>query len=579
MGLRNNLMHNFTRYGISFTLIYFGLCLVVAVPIILDVWKILFTNAVPAGGDPADHVLFVMKILATGDPLIEYTQFPNLTNEQNIVQSYYPSFLHILVAIPTYVMKIVGIAPFTATLLSMKAFMFASYLIGIIGYALIIIRFFVDIISVDRKEQQQKFVRSMILVSLAILAFGLFMFSSSPIIKTFRDGGYGEILAMWTVLPFYIYGLMRSRWIIAGILFAVIASTHNISIILTLIITLSYVISLLISGNLRALRNMWKLAVVGSILSIPAIAYFYYPVILSMANQETGLSAASSEWTRSDIAGQIGNFLYYYGMLATLGLLFINYRKSAWLACWIVLYLVPFYFSLFFLERLAREFAIPFGLTSALFTGCIIFLFVTKIYPRIVIKIDRRFGRGISVHQVILCIVLAVTIIPSYYELFSPRFESFSHSMLLDYYSEAMSRSNNYLLNASQNSDGTVILYGINPWLKPYTFGKLSVLEVETPDMEKLLNKADSRINQDLRSILENPNSDQAYETLRKYNVKYIFLSDVLSGRWYSESQYRLIPIFAHFEEVNDQTNIQLEQQWQGDEGELLQIYSVNLGR
>ena len=95
-----------------------------SLPIIVYVWDILYSSPVPAGGDPADHALFTMKIVDSGNPLIEYTQFPTLRSEQNNIQAYYPSFLHILMAIPAYSMHLMGITLFNSVISSMTATMF-----------------------------------------------------------------------------------------------------------------------------------------------------------------------------------------------------------------------------------------------------------------------------------------------------------------------------------------------------------------------------------------------------------------------------------------------------------------------
>ncbi len=567
-------LQSFSEHGKSFFAIYLCLCFLISLPIVLYVWDILYLNPVPAGGDPADHTLYTMKIMDTGNPLIEYTQFPSTSNGHNKVQAYYPSFLHVLTSIPAYILHLAGLTAFDSVVSSMTALMFISYMVGIIGYALVVYTFLTNVVSAH--QTSFKFVGSIILLSIALLACGIFLYSTSPILKTFRDGGYGEVLAMWTILPFYILLLFRRRWILAGILFGVIASINNISIVLTLAVSIAFVLSLLIRRDFRQFRNLWRLGVAASICSIPAILFFYYPVIIAAANQETGLSSAATLWTRADIAQQIGSELYYYGIVASIGLLFINYRKSSWLICWIILYLLPFHFNIFFLERLAREFSIPFGLVSATFTAAILFIVVTKFYPGIASKMGQSVNR-VQIQQAIICITVTIIIVPLYYNISAPRFEIFGQSSILAYYSDALSESNTFLLNSNHNKNETVVLFGVNPWLKPYTFGNLSVFEVETPDVEKSLSKTDGGINKELRSIIENPNSDEAEEAILKYKVKYLYLSDTLAGRWYPESQRELISVFTHFEETYDKEKMSLERQWRGGDGEILQVYSVHL--
>ena len=146
----------------------------------------------------------------------------------------------------------------------------------------------------------------------------------------------------------------------------------------------------------------------------------------------------------------------------------------------------------------------------------------------------------------------------------------------MSYYSDALSEANSFLLNSSHSENEAVVLFGVNPWLKPYSFRSLPIFEVETADVEKSLSKTDSQVNKELRSIIEDPNSSQAENALHKYRVKYIFLSDMLEGRWYSESQRRLISDFTTFEETYDRSKISLERQWRGEDGEILQVYRVH---
>ena len=240
--------------------------------------------------------------------------------------------------------------------------------------------------------------------------------------------------------------------------------------------------------------------------------------------KQTGLSGQTALWTRADIAGQIGDVLYYLGIIAIIGLLFVNYRKSSWLVCWVILYLVPFYFNIFFLERLAREFSLPFGLLLGIFIGSMTLVLATKFYPRFASKIGVSTKR-VPVLQAVICLAVTVIIVPLYYDAFAPRFEIFGSSSILSYYSGALSEANNFLLNSSHSENETVVLFGVNPWLKPYTFRSLSIFEVETADVEKSLSKTDSQVNKELRSIIEDPTSSQAENALRKYDVKYIFLS------------------------------------------------------
>lgn len=553
------------------------MCLLVATPMISKVYEILFSNSVPAGGDPADHSLFVLRILASGMPLIEYSQFPPVGFEEISLRPYYPSFLHVLIALPTMIFHLIGVPNFDSVVISMTSTIFVSYLVGVIGYGLVGLFLFKDVISKFKRIVQLNNISLVFILSL--FSFSVFMYSTGPIIKTLRDGGYGEIFAMWTLFPFYILMLIRKNLVTAGILFGLIASTHNISAILTILFSVSYFGFLITIREYGTLRKMWILCSVAFIASIPAIAFFYYPAIVSIINGESGLSSTVVGWSRADIADQLGVQLYYLGIVAIGGVLFINYRSSGWLVGWIIIYFLPFSFNLLFLERVARELSIPFGLVIGTFFSSILYLLVVKGQPWIVKRIPLSQTFSISNWQVVSCSVILVAISAGFYLVNSERIEQFGDPFQLNYYSDTVVNLNAYLMNQENPSHGSILSYGVNPWTKPFTFSKYAVYEVETEDMEKTLSKKDRMINEELRMILEDPTSSITSNILSKYNISYIVLADVLPDRWYSDSQRELTERFARFEELNDRTIIKLDHQWVGEDGAIYQVYSVVNGR
>lgn len=564
------------KVGKSYYITYLAVCIVISTPFIIKVSDLLLSNPVPAGGDPADHSLFVLTTLKSGIPLIEYSQFPSIMTDENISKAYYPSLLHTLVAAPTYLLQQLGLSAFAAVISSLTVTVFVSYLVGIVGYAFVVLLLFRALVSRFKESENTKYIL-VISLCLSLLAFGILIYSTSPILKTLRDGGYGEIFAMWTIFPYYVYMLLTKRWIISGILFGIIISTHNISMILTVMFTLSYLVSLAVYRDFKSLRRIWIFILTAGVSSVPALIYFYYPVVVALTGQETGLSSAIAEWSRQDIAEQIGPFLYVYGIISLCGVLFINYKASSWLVGWIVLIFVPFSLNLFFLERFAREFSIPFGMVTGVFSASIVFIFMTKYYPKILQMVSKRFAAVHSTRwQMITCIVLVTIILPAYYFVYSDRIESFGNSAELYYYSDAMIEANSYMLQLNNTGQGAILMFGVNPWLKPYIYDRYPVLEVETGEIEDSLSVGDRAINQELRQLIEDPQSDRIPEMLKKYNIEYIFLSDVLPDRWYPESQYTLVSKFSRFEELRDSDLIQLERQWRGNEGELLQVYSVS---
>ena len=109
---------------------------------------------------------------------------------------------------------------------------------------------------------------------LLTLAFGLFIYSTAPIVKTFRDGGYGEIFAMWCILPFYLYFMIKKNWFICGVRLAVIASTHNLAFAMTVAVTISYFVSLVVSNKFGSIKKSKVFVITFLLFSIPAIIFF-----------------------------------------------------------------------------------------------------------------------------------------------------------------------------------------------------------------------------------------------------------------------------------------------------------------
>ena len=115
-----------------YTIIYFIICLFISQPVVFGVWNFLYSSMFLLVGDPADHVFQILKIMKTGNPLISYTQFPDLnrTESSGIQYGFYPSFLHIVLGGLTFIATD-GHVSFSSVVSIMQAFMFTIYIIGI----------------------------------------------------------------------------------------------------------------------------------------------------------------------------------------------------------------------------------------------------------------------------------------------------------------------------------------------------------------------------------------------------------------------------------------------------------------
>lgn len=520
---------------------YIITCFLLSVPIIYGVWSFTYSQGVPSGGDPADHVLFVLQILETGRPLIAYSQFsdaPSLVELAGV--GYYPSLFHTLVAALTYVATL-GSTSFASALSTMQAFIFLQYLIGIGAYSLLI-KTIIDKVLKENNSKNLDFNKLFLYYGLLVLAFGLFMYSTAPIIKTFRDGGYGEIFSMWCILPFYLYFLIERRWIVSAILLAAIASTHNLSFIMGLAATLPFFAILLIDRDFNALRRSKNFLLVFLVLFLPALIFFYAPNALSATNAGVG---QAEPVPRDYVLEQVKPLLYYGGLVGSISILFLNYKKLGWLTGWGLLYF-PVFNSAVFAERFARELSLTFGLI----VGVVISIGVWKLLRRICQHFDNKEqSSGHAPYQIIqefvakrpsvIVVSLIIVLLPLSYLYFSDRFQSFSDPLFLNYYDSAIAESNIYLANQEAGqADGrtSAVLFGVNPWLKPATYDRIRILEVLPIEDEKYLSALDRGINKNLRAITEDPTSQETINIIRKYNIHYVVISDLLPGRWYPTS-------------------------------------------
>lgn len=572
------------------TILFCVACLLLSLPLIHNVWQILFFYQFPSGGDPADHAIFVLEILKTGDPLIPYTQFPGIVERslEDISKTYYPSFLHLVFSAFTKVFELFESDLPRSVISSMTSVMFVSYIIGVLGYCLLIKAITEKLMTSLKYSFLYGYLKgftsnkNIILFLLLLLTFSIFIYSTASILKTFRDGGYGEIFSMWTILPFYLMGLLTRKFVLSGILIGVIASTHNISFVMALMVTFSYFITLLAARDFKLIKQSRIFFIVGFICSLPAIVLFYLPLFLATSSESTGLAGALLTWTRADIVEQVTPILYYIGLISMCCLLLINYKATGWITGWIVIYLIPFHLNLLFLERLAREISIPLGLASGIFVSSIIFVLLnTRHFESLKVKL---FKNSVAKHYMNLAIVIAAcsVLIPTYYAVFDEKLWEDSDPLRIYYSSNAIEEANQFLTQTTvkQNPNidthnETILLYGINPWLKPLTFSKYRVLEVESEDLENGLGLADRILNRQFRSVIENPNSNESIEILNKYNVRYLYFSDILPDRWYTDEQRKIGDKFSYFATYYNGRIYNLNKQITGDQGELIEIYSV----
>lgn len=567
-----------------FTIVYIVICCLVALPILNGIYSFLYYYQVPSGGDPADHVFFIERIARTGNPLIPYLQFSDLDDEKSNGVGYYPSLLHLLLASLSYIISL-GHISFYVVLETVKGFMITQYVIGISGFALLFKTIFYEVIK-NRDSSifinRDDFAFTISCYCLLVLAFGVFVFSTSPIIKTFRDGGYGEIFSIWCIFPFYIYFLLQKRWVISASLLAIIASSHNLSFIMTLIATLAYFIKLFLSKDFPTLRKSKVFFISGLIFCIPALVLFYLPGVITSLHSGTGINSGlgvPQSLSKSDIADQVTPGLYYFGVVGLIGLTSLNYRLLGWVAAWLLLYF-PLFNSSILAIRFSREISLPFGVISGLFSALIIYEVVFVILGKRTKKVGLKnsFYRNRRVIQMLTCIIVLIIGLHLSFAYFGDRIKLYTDKDYLNYYSSAYQQANDYLASKRGQSDsgGSVLSFGVNPWVKPYLFEKFRVLEAIPKGDELTLSKNDRAINGQLLSVLDSPGSNESNQVLLHYHVAYVMVSSLIPSKWYPQSFIDQDSKISLYRPDFDSSVISLAKDFKGPTGEEIRIYFVN---
>jgi hypothetical protein len=530
----------------------------------------------PSGHDNTIHAFFINKMLETQNPLIEYTAFPDIVDQES--NRYYPSLMHILISITTYLFDFTSSLQIIAAL---KTFIVLVSVAGTIGFSLLVREILkVSFYNSHRIKMNEFGLKARIyFILLCILVFGLVIFSTSLLLKTINDGTYPEVFAMWAIFPFYMISLIRNRWITSGILLAIIGATHNLSLIMVLAVTIAYFSSLLINRKWRLLKRSTIFFLTFGILSIPSFILFYLPTIQSIAGDSAG---SVITLTQEAIRDSLGIIIYYSAISALVILPAMNYKRLSWLSIWIGIYFALMSFSPLLNARLTRESSIAFALIIGICLAYAINLFLSSNYYRKFVT-NYVFLRGQNL-RIVLVLFVIVIILPIYLNNQHERLMVESNSFITYYYSDAQHESYGYLLSSymsRHNNDSTsikdnIIIYGYSPWLKNLLYDYYNAYEALPNDYGEQASSGDKAVNDKLLEIVQNPASQSTACTLKNLDIKYLYIADNLFERFYTLPQ-----LAVFYEELNmlrfsSSPFMQLEKDFHGDRGELVQIYSVN---
>jgi len=463
-----------------------------------QVYNLLFHPSLLPGSDPANHALYILRIIRLKSVLIPSSQF--LINDYSF--GYYPPFLHIFFS---------GLHLLTQTSIIdlMRFFMFFIFLFGEVNYMFL-----------SKKLANKNSIRGLLIYS--ILAF-----NTAPIIKTLRDGCYGEIFAMWFLFPLFISSLLSRRSLWSILIFVVIVWSNNLSTIMVGALLLSFILSHMINREWQNLRFILKVIIAVIILAAPALYYFYLPKIINTLQFGEGSQRILAF---SEYSIHLTELTLYTGLISLLVTMLL-YRRFRWLPLWFGLYILLANLS-FSSSRVVREMTVPLSLSIGVFLCNFVKTFMNKIAINAT-SIKRSIEDFLLKSKKVQIGLLALLVI-----IFANNgialIASEAEPVILDYGTSLKVDAYQWLHNKSMaNGKGVIIIKNLDPWAKVYVNSK--VYEIYPPSISEWLSLTDRSINNELAYSLLNPFNSNAIEMFCKYDISYIILSTPLQGRWYPD--------------------------------------------
>lgn len=488
--MRNRVMSNIAwRPDIRFLLSVMGFMAVSVVPI-WYICNLLFHSSALIGADPANHVAWIRQIVESKDLLIPLSQF----YFDDPGTAYYPPLLHMIVAGLHFITRL-------EILDALKLFMLLVFILGQLSYALLSI-----------KLANKNIVKG-------IFIYFTLSFSMALLLKTMRDGSYGEIFAFWFLLPVFVHCLLGRRVIWSALLLGAILATNIPATFGTAALVLAFLLHYAAGREWDKVKFIAKVVIIAMALASPVLYYVYF------LTAKYTLQGGLEPYGDSPVVGYSTEYLALFsvGLLCTIGIL-LFYRQWRWLALWSALYLIIVYSPILsnISERFLRELCVPLSFSAGIVLYDVMKMAADKIS-------GSRFWSSLKIKlqpEIALLIILAVAIVFSG----MPYMASESDPQVEDYFTPLKLEAYQWLNEQTTGQEvGIVTISTIDPWAKVYVNSR--VWEVLSPSVSaKLLGADDVLINDDVAiSVMPPPNPD----ALSERNISYIILSTPLPGRWY----------------------------------------------
>lgn len=433
----------------------------------------------PPGADSAHHAAFARNILESQRAYVAYSQFPS-----EGLPFEYPSLFDLSVAL-----LVAGSG--VDILAAMEGFVVGLAILS----PLVMWRFLRRFFQGGPRD--------------SFIAVALFSLNWFVLLKTVRDGSYGELLAAGVLLPLWLSFLWDRREILAaGTLFGIILA-HN----LTALLAFGCFIALLVD---LALRRKWTrvrrivlahagVVAITAVLVWPVYASYFLPVTSGVAGGFPPIDPITYVVILSPV-------LFLFGLLGA-GLL-ARIPQGRFVALWMASYLVLSRTN-FASERIARELSAPFAVAAAAFA-----LWLTK-------RVDQDDGGRPSVWAAAtLSVVVVLTAMNGVFWLAAN-----SDPITLEYLGPYQLAAYRWLAANSNESEGVLGLASGDPYL--YYFVSNHVFQVVNLEQAKRLSGPDRDLNVALVAALMNYTNATSRAVFSVHGIRWIVLSTpFLPPRW-----------------------------------------------
>jgi len=486
--------------------------------IILRVLKMWWLPYGMSTRDGITHLLFALMIKDKHNPWVPYSQFPQLY--MNYMSEYvnyifpnaYPSMYHTFLSLFIYL----GVDP----ILAQKILVSNIFIIGLFLYFLVFKYIIKDNI-------------------LAVGGVFFLVISSARELQTFKDGSYGELLAMMVFLPSSLFLLLNSRWGEASIFISGILYSHNLTTIHSFFpIMTMYLQSFVLRKNERKKIILSTIYIVS--LSLPIIILSYFPSVFHYFHNIAGVSRIGG-W--QEFPANDPNFsLIVLGGLSSLVLL-ASYKLDI---LWIVLWyggMLLLSMSDLFPGRFVRALSFPSAIILYLSLAFLIkFLFEKfnsyKYLVLIVNKKQIRIKFNLILFFLSYILAIGICLLPIFLKLFELSL-AVTEPTILDYWDDEKIAIYKLLRNSLSSNEAVIIVTDF--WAKFFLYPS-PVLQIATISFSNSLNYYDRIVNEQILLILNNSiNCENYYVDDNKIIIKYVILSSIMPERWYTIDEIMLV--------------------------------------